>query len=104
LCDYAPESSVPRVEAWLVVLSVLVIVASRPIEVRLWRAGRLSDRTLALLLVTRLPLIVGLVSVAQGLNPLLTALLVGATLATGLLFYRFALDVVRDRSGDIAEH
>jgi len=34
---------------------ILAAVLSRPLELRLWRDGRLSDQTTAILLLTRFP-------------------------------------------------
>jgi hypothetical protein len=51
---------------WLVVALLVVFVASRPVEARLWRAGRLSDRTTTVLMLGRMPALALVVCVAQG--------------------------------------
>jgi hypothetical protein len=81
----------------VVFVAVLIVaVASRPIEVRLWRAGRLSDRTAALLIVSRFPIVTALYGVASG-APL--ALAVGITMGSCIfpvLMYRTVLDNIRE--------
>lgn len=86
-------------EPWLVILIIVVAVASRPIEVRLWRAGRLSDRTLTLLLLGRLPVVAGLFAVLTGGLTLVTLFVIAISLLPSLLFYRFVLDLVREQAG-----
>jgi hypothetical protein len=96
---------------WLGLLILVVAIARRPIEVRLWRAGRISDRTLAVLLLGRLPLLVLIASLSTGGSFLLTTALVGASLVVSALFYRFTLGLIREKSvetwpgsRDIPEH
>ncbi len=80
---------------WLTPLVIVLAVASRPIESRLWRAGRISDRTLALLLLGRFPLFVVLVALtAGGPSPFLLVLIV-ISLLPGLVFYRSMLSQIR---------
>jgi len=81
-----------------VILVIAIILASRPIEARLWRAGRLSDQHLALLLIGRFPAMVGLFAVFAGASLPMIVLLVGVALVPSLLFYRFALGVVRENA------
>jgi hypothetical protein len=82
-------------EAVVLALVIIAAVASRPIEMRLWRAGRLSDRTTAVLLLGRFPalcFVFGLMANAP------TDLLVGTTaisMVPPVLFYRFTLDLLR---------
>lgn len=81
-------------------LTVLVVAAaliSRPIEARLWHAGRLSDRTTALLLVGRFPVLICLVAVIDGAAPLLVAGVALAGLVPAAVFYRFTLDLLREQ-------
>ena len=66
----------------LLALLLIGLVVTRPLEERLWRAGRVSDRTSAVLVVARLP------ALALGFA-LITAEPLGATLlmvgiATGI--------------------
>ena len=80
---------------WVVV--VVIAIASRPIEVRLWRAGRISDRALAILLLARFPLLTLFAVVAQGIFDALGLLLLGISLLPGLLAYRWLLGMVREQ-------
>ena len=57
---------------WLIVALFVLAIVSRPIEVRLWRRGRISDRTTALLLLGRLPAFVLLSGLILGWDPLVT--------------------------------
>jgi hypothetical protein len=83
---------------WLVVLIVGIALVSRPIEARLWRAGRLSDRKLTLLLIGRFPVIVGLFAALAGASLPMIVFLVAISLLPGLFLYRFALGVVQENS------
>jgi hypothetical protein len=83
---------------WLGLLIVILAVASRPIEVRLWRAGRLSDRTVTLLILGRFPLLTAVSVVTLGGSLPLGLVLIGAALLPGVLFYRHLLRMVRERS------
>jgi len=55
----ARAQSTHPVEDLLIRLIIAAAALSRAIEVRLWRAGRLSDRATAALPVARLPIVVG---------------------------------------------
>lgn len=46
------------IDTILLALLVFVLVATRPFEERRWRNGRITDRTSALLVVGRLPVLV----------------------------------------------
>jgi hypothetical protein len=85
-------------DLWLVILIVAIAVASRPIEARLWRAGRLSDRKVTMLLIGRFPLLVGLVAVLSGASLPVVLFAVGTSLLSGLFLYRFALGLAQERS------
>ena len=78
-------------EVALVALLIVVAAVSRPVEVRLWQAGRLSDRAYVALFLSRFPLLVGMALVILG-APL--AVLVALP---GLLLYRFVLRMVREQ-------
>lgn len=84
-------------QTWLGILILLVAVASRPIEVRLWRAGRISDRTVTILVLGRLPILVAIAALATGGPTLLTAALIGVSLSVPALFYRWTLALVREQ-------
>jgi hypothetical protein len=80
------------------VVILVIAVASRPVEVRLWRAGRITDRTLTLLMLGRFPVLVALLAVLGGMSPGFTAVLVGLTALPGLLLYRWFLGLVREQA------
>ena len=84
-------------------LIVAIAVASRPIETRAWRAGRLSDRALTLLIVGRFPLLVGLIALLTGASLPLALFAVAVSLVSGLFLYRFALGLVQDSSARRAD-
>jgi hypothetical protein len=81
----------------LLVILLVVAVASRPIELRLWRAGRLSDRALALLLLARFPILVGLFAVLSGGPMALTVFVIAISLLPAAAFYPVALRFIRDQ-------
>jgi hypothetical protein len=88
------------VPAWVFIVVGVVAVVSRPIETRLWRAGRISDRTLAILLIGRFPVLTtaGAFLAGRSLPFLAVYAFVGAV--PGLLMYRFVLNAIeraRDR-------
>jgi hypothetical protein len=83
---------------WPTVLILILAVASRPIEVRLWRAGRLSDRAVTVLVLARFPLLVAIAAFAAGGSLPLDLLLVAASLIPGAFLYHFLLGVVRESS------
>jgi hypothetical protein len=84
--------------AWLWVPILILAVASRPIEVRLWREGRLSDRAVTVLVLARFPLLVAMGALATGGPLALDLLLVGLALLPSVFLYRFLLGIVRERS------
>jgi hypothetical protein len=81
--------------AWIVVL--VLLVASRPIEARLWRAGRLSDQAVTILLLSRLPLLALIAVVAQGASLPIGVFILGISLLPLLIGYRWLHRVVRDQ-------
>jgi hypothetical protein len=85
------------VEIWLFVSIMLTFVASRPIEVGLWRAGRLSDRAFTILMLGRFPFLVAVFALVAGLSPGSMAVLVAITALPGLLLHRWFLGVVREQ-------
>jgi len=64
-------------------LLVFALVATRLWEERQWRSGRFSDRTAAILVVGRLPLLAGgfAVITGQALGPTLTMTAIGLLMA-----------------------
>jgi hypothetical protein len=81
----------------LVVLAILAAVISRPVEVRLWRAGRLSDRTTAVLLVGRFPVLAFLFAILVGGEPLFVIAITALATLPALAFYRFVLGQLREQ-------
>ena len=85
-------------ETVLLALLVFALIATRLIEERRWRAGRMTDRTAAALVVARLPvLILGFGLIAgrpAGETLLLTAI---ATGVAGLLYRRVLARLRRAR-------
>ncbi len=81
---------------WLLI--VVLAVASRPIEIRLWRAGRLSDRSLTLLVLGRSPIFMTIVAIGAGLSLPVSLLLVAASLIPLMTMYRYVLGIVQEHS------
>jgi hypothetical protein len=82
---------------WLVVAFSVVLVASPPLEARLWRAGRLSDRTITILMLGRMPAIALVVCVAHGASPVLTAGIVAITLLPLAIFFRIFMHILAEQ-------
>jgi len=74
---------------------LIVLVASRPFEVRAWRAGRLSDQWAAILIVARFPLIGLAVGIFSGVNVATIVALVVLMSVPALLLYRWTLNRLR---------
>ena len=74
----------------LVVL-LLALVATRPLEERRWRAGRLSDRVATWLIVGRIPALALGFGLIVGLPPLELLLLVAVAIAAAFLLQPVAL-------------
>jgi hypothetical protein len=82
---------------WWWIVAIALLMASRPIEARLWRSGRLSDRAVTILLLSRLPLIALLVIVSQRPPPAVGVFLLGISVVPGMLAYRWLLALVREQ-------
>ncbi|HJP89957.1 MAG TPA: hypothetical protein VJ850_13050 [Candidatus Limnocylindrales bacterium] len=80
-----------------VVLLIVAAVASRPIEARLWRSGRLSDRAAAILVLGRFPVLAFVFGLVSGASPLLVLALSALTLLPPLVFYRTFVDLLRQQ-------
>ena len=81
----------------LVAVIVIAALVSRPIEGRLWRAGRRSDRATVVLVLGRLPVLCFLFALIGGAS---LPLVVGITALGAIgpvLFYRSALDLLREQ-------
>jgi hypothetical protein len=87
-------------ETILLALLVFALVATRPFEEGRWRAGRLSDRTSALLVVARLPILVFGFALITSRTLAVTLLMVGiAAVAAAVLFPLVAGRLRRVREG-----
>ena len=83
---------------WLGLVILVALVASRPIEARLWRAGRISNRTVTILLLGRFPVIVAIGAWATGGLTIITVALVAISLVLPMAFYRYFLSLVQEQS------
>lgn len=63
---------------------------------RLWRAGRISDRTAAVITLFDLPFVMLAVMLFSGVDLLVIFLISAVTFGTSALFYRFALTTLAD--------
>jgi hypothetical protein len=82
----------------LIVLLIVAGVASRPIEVRLWRAGRLSNRAVTILLLARTPVLLFFIFLIVGYD---LGFIVVVTLAAAFAMvaaYRFTLGLVTEQA------
>jgi hypothetical protein len=87
-------------ETILLALLVFAMVVTRPFEEGRWRAGRMSDRTSALLVVARLPILVLGFALITARTPAVTVLMVGiAVVVAALLFPLVAGRLRRVRGG-----
>jgi hypothetical protein len=82
----------------LVALVIGLAVISRPIEVRLWRARRISDRTLAILSLARFPVVAFLFGLILDASVPALLLITALAFVPGLLFYRFMLGVIHEQA------
>jgi hypothetical protein len=92
------RGSLERMPTWIAIPLVALAIASRPIEVRLWRAGRLSDRAVTLLVLGRFPVLATIGAVAIGGDVGFVAMIGLISLLPMLLFYRFFLGMVREQA------
>jgi hypothetical protein len=82
----------------LVVFLIAVGVLSLPIEARLWRRGLLSDRTMAMSAVGRMPVLVFLYGLIQGYG---WPFILGTTalvLVPAIALYRTVFDLIREQA------
>lgn len=93
---HAPDTD--HVEGVLIGLIIAAAVLSRPIESRLWRAGRLSDRALAALLVARFPIVFGLFALIRGMPAPLLLLIVAGTAGVAAVAHPFVLTAIEDQA------
>ena len=84
-------------EGALVAVLVVAAVLSLQIEARLWRAGRLSDRAMTILLLGRLPVVVFLFGIIQGYALPFTLATTALVLVPAVLLYQFVLQLLREQ-------
>ena len=84
--------------AWLPI--VVLLLASRPIEARLWRAGRISDRTVTALLLARFPIVVAVGTLGFGGWSALAIAFVGLAVLATAPFYGLVLGIIRQQAAD----
>jgi hypothetical protein len=87
-------------DLWLVILVVVIALASRPLIGRLWRRGKLSDRSMSWILVGRFPVLVGLLAVISGASWQVIVFAVAISLLSGIVLYQFMRGLARDRIAD----
>jgi hypothetical protein len=85
------------VEGLLIASVIAAAVISRPVEARLWRAGKLSERSMAILLVGRFPIVAFLFAVISGRCALLVLAITVVGLLPAVAFYRSTLSLLRDQ-------
>jgi ABC-type multidrug transport system permease subunit len=82
----------------LIAIVIFAATISRPIEVHLWRAGRLSDRATAMLLVGRFPVVAFLFGLILGGSLPRTIGLTLLALLPAAFFYGMILSLLRDEA------
>jgi hypothetical protein len=94
------------VEGAFVAIVIFAATISRPIEVQLWRMGRLSDRVTALLLVGRFPVVAFLFGVILGGSLPRTIILTLLAALPVVFFYPLVLNVLRQeaRRSGVGDH
>ncbi len=80
---------------WVIIVGIVLAVATRPIESRLWLAGRISDRTLAILIVGRPAALCLVFGILGGSSWPFIALFTILGAVPGLLMYRFVRKTIR---------
>ena len=86
------------VSLWLGVVLIGLLLVSQPIELRLWRAGRLSDRAVTMLLLAQFPMMVLIGIAATGPLDAGRLFTVAAVALPALIAYRWMLSFVREKS------
>ena len=85
---------------WLSVL--IAVVVTRPLEARLWRQGRLSNRGLAILLLARSPFIAIFAVLAYRFDIALGLFLIAISALPGIVLYRFVRDQIEEQAREQA--
>ena len=86
-------------EGLVLALVIVVAVISRPIEVRLWRAGRITDRTLAIVSLARFPILAFVFGLIVGASIEMVVLITAVAIVPALMFYRVMLDLIQEHAG-----
>jgi hypothetical protein len=86
------------VQGPLVLLLMLAFPLVSLIAARLWRAGRLSDRSMAMLVVGLAPTLVFLYGLIQGSSWQLLLALPTLVVLPGMALYRLVLGFIREQS------
>jgi hypothetical protein len=89
------------VTAWLVAILLVAYLAAPVVELRLWRAGRLSDRAVTALLLARFPVLFGVMWLASGAHLETLAIVVLGVIIVWKLFYGWLLSAVRDKRAEL---
>ena len=87
---------------WVWVSFLIAVLVSRPLEGRLWRQGRLSNRALAVLLVARFPVVIAIAALGFHSNPTVGLLLVALSAIPGVVMYRYVRDMVEEQAREQA--
>ena len=82
---------------------MILFVATRPLEVRLWRAGRLSDRALAILILVRFPLVGLAAGVLAGASLPVIILLFALMSIPAIVGYGWALRRIQEAARELPE-
>jgi len=82
------------------VIVIVAALASRPIEARLWRAGRLSDRTTALLVLGRMPALVLSITLIEGASIAFALVLTALACLVPAIAYRFMVDLLKEQRAE----
>jgi hypothetical protein len=87
---------------WLVGILLIAYLAAPIVELRLWRAGRLSNRAVAVLLPARMPVVFGVSWLTWGVR-IDTFVIVGLVmLIMSRLAYGWLLSDLRDRRNQLS--
>jgi hypothetical protein len=86
----------------LFVVVVVAAIASRPIDVWLWRRGKISDQTATVLLLGRLPALVFLTLLIGGASLVLAIVVTVPLIVMERLFYPFIRTLMDDVRRDLA--
>ncbi len=86
-------------QTWLLIPMLVIYVGSTPLELHLWRRGRLSDRVLALLVVGRFPILIAACTILVGTSQAFATVLVAIALLPGFFLYRYVLEVISNEHG-----